>query len=83
MAIEPRHIIDALKNINADTPIEHLMQTLYSQLPRCVQRAIATLQCTQLETEYKALRSSLMIDYKFDLHQHIRDEVERILKRPR
>ena len=81
--IEPKHIIHALKTVDANTPLETFLQGLYKQLPRCVQRAIGTLQCTQLEPEYKAIRTRLMTEFGFDLHQHIRAEIERILKRPR
>jgi hypothetical protein len=81
--IEPRHIIQALQTIDGNTPLETFIRGLFDQLPRCVQRAIGTLQCTQLEPEYKALRTRLMAEFGFDLHQHIRAEIERILKRPR
>lgn len=83
MAIEPRHIIDALKKINAYTPIEAFIQGLYQQLPTCVQRAIGTLQCAQLEPEYRNIKARLMADFGFDLHQHIRDQIQKILMRPR
>ncbi len=81
--IEPKHIIEKLKQINANTPIEAFVQGIYNQLPRCVQRAIGTLQCTQLEPEYKAVRLRLMTDFNFDIHQHIRAQIEVIIKRPR
>lgn len=81
--IEPRHIIAALKTIDANTPIEAFMTNLYAQLPKCIQRAIGTLQCAQLEPEYREIRTRLMAEYGFDVHQHIREKQERILKRPR
>lgn len=81
--IEPRHIIQALETIDANTPVETFLRGLYDQLPKCVQRAIGTLQCTQLEPGYKAIRTRLMAEFGIDLHQHIRAEIERILKRPR
>lgn len=81
--IEPKHIIEALKQIDANTPIEAYMTSLYSQLPKCIQRAIGTLQCAQLEPNYREVRTRLMAELNFDVHQHIRAEQERILKRPR
>ena len=83
MSIEPKHFIEALKRIDANTPVESFIQGLYAQLPKCIQRAIGTLQCVQLEDDYRVLRTRLMADLGFDLHQHIRAQIEKILTRPR
>lgn len=83
MAIEPRHIIEALTNVNADTPLETLMEQLYAQLPKCVQRAVGTLQYAQLEPQYKGIRTRLMDEFGFDVHQHIRNQTLKIMQRPR
>lgn len=83
MAIEPAGIIKALQTINQDTPIESFMNQLYMQLPTCINRAIATLQCAQLEKEYKPLVEKMKVEFDFDLHLSIRNQIEKILTRKR
>lgn len=83
MAIEPAGIIAALKQINKDTPIPHYMENIYQALPTCIQRAIATLQCAQLELGYKEQVERMQTEFGFDLHQSIKDQVQKILTRRR
>jgi hypothetical protein len=83
MAIEPAGIIQAIKEINKDTPIEHYMQNIYAALPTCVQRAIATIQCTQLELDYKQQVARMQTEFNFDLHKHLQDQIQTILTRRR
>lgn len=83
MAIEPAGIIAAIKLINKDTPIEHYMQNIYVALPNCIQRAIATLQCTQLELDYRSEVARMQAEFNFDLHKHIQGQIAKILARRR
>lgn len=83
MAIEPAGIIQALQTITQNDNINDKMSQIFVQLPTCIQRAIATLQCTQLEKEYKELATKLKLQNDFDLPQWIRDTIEQIVTRKR
>lgn len=83
MAIEPSGVIRELKKIQAATDIAPVLEAVYSQLPTCINRAIGTLQCTQLELEYKGLNTKMKVEFDFDLHQAFRDQITKILNRKR
>lgn len=83
MAIEPAGVVQLLKLIQTAEDIEPCLARIYSQLPTCINRAIGTLQCTQLELEYKGIVARLKADFAFDLHQEFKDQVAKILARKR
>jgi hypothetical protein len=83
MAIEPSGIIYLLKKIEVAADIETTLAEIYINLPTCINRAIGTLQCTQLENEYRGVMQKLKVDFEFDLHQAFKDQVGKILARPR
>lgn len=81
VAIDPRAIMVAIEMIGPNTDIPAYMETIYANLPTCVARAIACLQCTQLEPDYKAQRARLIESFNFDIHTAFRQQIELILKR--
>jgi hypothetical protein len=83
MAIEPAGIVQRLKLIEKVEDIEPCLQSIYVQLPTCINRAVGTLQCTQLEMGYKGLMEKMKIEYDFDLHQAFKNQVALILARKR
>ena len=83
MAIDPRGILQAVNMIGPNTDIAPYMETIYANLPTCTARAIACLQCTQLESDYKPIRARLIQEYGFDLHLAFRQQIETILKNKR
>jgi hypothetical protein len=83
MAIEPSGVIQQLKKIVSAADIEPCLAGIYIQLPTCINRAIGTLQCTQLELEYKGIVARMQTEFEFDLHQAFKDQVAKILARPR
>lgn len=83
MAIEPAGIIRILENIDANTNMQDTMARIFSQLPTCIQRAVATLQCAQLEKEYKGQVLKLQQLHGFDLPQWMRDRTQQIITRQR
>lgn len=83
MAIEPAGIVQRLKLIEKAEDIEPCLQSIYLHLPTCINRAIGTLQCSQLEQGYKGLVEKMKVEFDFDLHQAFKDQVVVILSRKR
>jgi hypothetical protein len=82
MAIEPAGIIKALQSID-DTNLQATLDQIFFLLPSCIQRAMATLQCAQLEKEYKGIVLQFKKQYHFDLPQWMRDRTMQIIERRR
>lgn len=83
MAIEPAGIIRALNTIDQNTNMDDIMPRIFAALPTCIQRAVATLQCAQLEKEYKGLVLKLKAQNDFDLPQWMREMTQRVIMRQR
>lgn len=78
----PTQIFSALRNLPPGFAAEHwIISRIYSQLPRCKQRAIASLHCSMLEDEYKELCSIYKTEHNYDLHQKFRGMIEEVYKR--
>lgn len=79
--IEPSQIISLLQNIPLGAPIEHYITSrVYAELPKCKQRAIATLQCAMLEPAYKPLVEAFKAQ-NYDLHQKMQEMVKQVYAR--
>lgn len=75
-------ILLLLKNAPKGAPIEHLFAArIIPHLPKCKQRAIATVQCAMLDPDYKCLCDLYQKDYGFDLHHKMKSIVAEIYKR--
>lgn len=71
-------VIDILKRIPEGTPPEHyIISRIEAVLPKCKQRAIATIHCTMIENEYKDL-VEMYKKFNYNLHQKFQTILQRL-----
>lgn len=83
MAIEPSGVIFELNRVSTVDEIRPCLDRIFSYLPTCINRAIGTIQCAQLEPAYKTINARFKAEFDFDLHQAFKDQVALILARKR
>lgn len=73
-------VIQILKRIPEGAPPEHyIISRIEAKLPKCKQRAIATIHCTMIESEYTDLVEEYK-KYNYNLHQKFQTILQRLNK---